>query len=100
MRAFAVAALLVLPLAFVALAGEADAATSRALTISTASAHPQVPFKAFDGAPPKLFDINGDGRMEIIAQNDNQWVYVFDSRSGAILAEMTTTFPIGWGARS
>jgi hypothetical protein len=78
----------------------AQAATARALAITTDSAHPTVPFKSFDGNPPKVFDINGDGKLEIIAQNDNQWVYVFDSRTGAILDQVTTTLPSGWGARS
>ncbi len=101
MRAFAAGAILVLPLIFVALSGGAEAATtSQALTISTATAHPLVAFQNFDGNPPKLFDVNGDGQLEIIAQNDNQWVYVFDSKTGAILAQVKTNFPSGWGARS
>ncbi|MES2153963.1 MAG: hypothetical protein V4510_02415 [bacterium] len=78
----------------------AAAAPTRALAITNASAHPTVPFAGFDGNPPKVFDVNGDGRLEIIAQNDNQWVYVFDSASGAILFQATTTLPPGWGARS
>ncbi len=99
MKVLAAAALLVLPLlAFVP--GAEAATTSRTLTISTATAHPQVPFGGFDGNPPKLFDLDGDGRKEIIAQNDNQWVYVFDSQTGEILAELRTTLPPGWGARS
>jgi hypothetical protein len=100
MKALAVAALLVLPLTLVALAGGVEAATSRTLTISTATAHPDVAFQGFDGNPPKLFDFNRDGRLEIVAQNDNQWVYVFDSQNGAILAQVKTTLPAGWGARS
>jgi hypothetical protein len=79
---------------------DTQAATTQALQIDTASAQPLVPFRAFDGNPPKLFDINGDGRQEIIAQNDNQYAYVFDSGTGAILAQLKTTFPSGWGARS
>lgn len=78
----------------------ATAATTRTLEITDASANPQVPFQDFDGNPPKAYDINGDGRLEIIVQNDNQWVYVFDSSSGAILAELKTNLPPGWSARS
>ncbi|HUR63716.1 MAG TPA: hypothetical protein VM241_04460 [Candidatus Thermoplasmatota archaeon] len=100
MKALAAAALLVSPLLLVALAGTASAAPVRTLQIDTASAQPLVPFKGFDGNPPKLFDINRDGRQEIIAQNDNQYAYVFDSATGAILAQLKTTFPAGWGARS
>jgi len=77
----------------------ASAATDRVLTIDTASAKPKVPFQAFDATPPKAFDFNGDGRLEIVAQNDNRWVYVFDSKNGRLLAEMQTTYPSGWGAR-
>lgn len=78
----------------------AEAATTRVLAITSATAAPQVPFQAFDGNPPKVFDINGDGKLEIIAQNDNQWVYVFDSSDGLLLFEAKTRFPAGWGARS
>lgn len=74
--------------------------TTRALTITTDTANPTVPFQKFDGNPPKLFDINGDGQMELIAQNDNQWIYVFDSKEGRLLFEAKTTFPPNWGARS
>lgn len=79
---------------------DAEAATTRALAITAANARPTVPYGPFDGQHPKVFDIDGDGDLEIIAQNDNQWVYVFDSRTGALLAEMKTVFPSGWGARS
>jgi len=86
--------------AIVVVAGGADADTTRALTITSATAHPTVPFAAFDGQAPKVYDIDGDGDLEIIAQNDNQWVYVFDSHTGGLLAELKTSFPSGWGARS
>lgn len=79
----------------------AQASTTRHLTITGETAHPQVPFQKFDGNPPKVFDINGDGRLEIIAQNDNNWVYVFDSTNGNLLFEAKTKFPsASWGARS
>jgi hypothetical protein len=86
--------------ALLAIPGTDAATTTRTLTITSASAHPQVPFNGFDGNPAKLFDLNHDGRMEIIAQNDNHWVYVFDSQTGAILAEVKSTVPAGWGART
>ncbi|MBI2078028.1 MAG: VCBS repeat-containing protein [Euryarchaeota archaeon] len=78
----------------------AEAATTRVVTITTTSAQPRVAFKTFDGNPAKVFDINNDGKMEIVAQNDNQYVYVFDSKTGKLLFEATTTFPPSWGARS
>ncbi|MCA1818908.1 MAG: VCBS repeat-containing protein, partial [Halobacteriales archaeon] len=93
-------AILVLPVAVLVRAPDAAAATTRVLAINGASAHPSVPFKGFDSDPPKVFDFDGDGQLEIVAQNDNQWVYIFDSRSGALLAEVTTTLPTYWGARS
>src|SRR5687768_972508 len=77
-----------------------EAATTRVLAITSATVQPTAPFKAFDGNPPKVYDINGDGKLEIIAQNDNQWVYVFDSTTGALLTEVKTRFPPGWEARS
>jgi hypothetical protein len=98
--AAATAALLIATAALLGLPPGAEAATSRVLTITQTSAAPQVPFQAFDGNPPKVFDINGDGKLEIIAQNDNQWVYVFDSSTGRILNQLKTTFPAGWQARS
>ncbi|MCA1819768.1 MAG: VCBS repeat-containing protein, partial [Halobacteriales archaeon] len=100
MKALAAAAVLAATFLVLTLPTPATAATSRSLLIDASTAQPTVPFKTFDGNPPKLFDINRDGRQEIIAQNDNQWVYVFDSGNGDLLAEMKTTFPSGWGARS
>jgi hypothetical protein len=98
--ALLLAVCLVVPAVILVASSEADAASTRTLTITSATAKPTVPFATFDAPSPKVFDINGDGDLEIVAQNDNQWVYVFDSRSGALLAEMKTTFPSGWGARS
>lgn len=86
-------------LAALLLAGPAHAGTTRAFTITTASANPQVAFKAFDGSPPKVFDFDRDGDLEIVAQNDNRYVYVFSSRTGAILAELKPNYPANWGAR-
>src|SRR5687767_14957501 len=94
------AACLLAPAVLLISAEEAQAATTRTLAITSATAKPTVPFGAFDGQAPKVFDINGDGDLEIVAQNDNQWVYVFDARTGGLLAELKTVFPAGWGARS
>lgn len=74
--------------------------TTRVLAINQSLANPQVPFQTFDGNPPKVYDINGDGKLEILAQNDNNWFYVFDSQTGKILFQAKTTFPGGWGART
>jgi hypothetical protein len=80
--------------------GVTPTSTSRILSITSESAKPTVAFQSFDANPVRVYDINGDGRQEIVSQNDNQWVYVFDSQSGALLFETTTVFPAGWGARS
>jgi hypothetical protein len=93
-------AYLVVPLLLVAHAPVAEAAITRTLAINGASAGPAVAFKGFDGNPPKAFDFNGDGRKEIVAQNDNQYVYVFSSKTGKILYQKKTWFPSGWAART
>lgn len=78
-----------------------SAGTVRALEITEEMADASKPWKEFDGNPPKVFDIDGDGKKEIIVQNDNHWVYVFDSKSGAMLAELEATpLPDVWGART
>lgn len=101
-RSFAAssALLLLLPIvAVVVLAPAAQAATTHAFTISTASARPSTPFAAFDASPVKVFDFDGDGDLELLAQNDNRFVYVFDGTNGKVLAQLTTLYPPGWGAR-
>ena len=95
-----VALAVALPAAVVLVAAPAEGAPVRVLAITTASAQPAVPFAGFDGNPPRTFDFDGDGDQEIVAQNDNQYAYVLDARTGQILAQLKTTFPAGWGARS
>src|SRR5687768_10147333 len=89
----AIAAVLLVGALMVWLPTPAEAATTRVLTINNALVSSQVPFLTFDGNPPKVYDINGDGKLEIIAQNDNQWFYVFDSKTGALLFEAKTRLP-------
>lgn len=69
-------------------------------THTEAEANPAHPWQPFDAYPVKLYDIDGDGRKEILDHNDNRYIYVLDSATGALLAELTTTFPPGWGART
>jgi hypothetical protein len=96
---FALWAALLLAGAAVLVATPAEAATTRDLTI-TASTAGTAAWKAFDGNPPKTFDIDGDGREEILAQNDDQILYIFHSGNGNLLAKLKSTFPSGWGART
>ncbi len=80
-------------------AGAQSPQTTLALTISMATVTPQHAFQAFDGDPPLVFDFNGDGIKEIIVHNDNKRVYIFDSQTGQLDAEILTKYPPGWGAR-
>ena len=93
-------ALLALGVALVLLVPAAQAAVTRTLVITTGSAQPTQAFSGFDGNPPKAFDVDGDGRLEILAQNDNHYLYVFDSATGKILAQLKTNIPAGWSART
>ncbi|HEV8361529.1 MAG TPA: VCBS repeat-containing protein [Candidatus Thermoplasmatota archaeon] len=70
------------------------------LTITEADAQPTHAWQPFDAYPVKLYDIDGDGRKEIIDHNDNKYVYILDSATGELLTELTTTFPAGWEART
>jgi hypothetical protein len=87
-------------LATLLLAASGALAATRVLAITTASAHPATAFKTFDGNPAKTFDLDGDGDLEVLAQNDNDVLYVFDGATGRILAELKSTYPAGWGART
>ena len=60
------------------------------LVIDSALAKPAQMFEAFDTSSLNFYDFNGDGRLEIVSNNDNNRVYVLDSQSGAVLAELTT----------
>lgn len=52
--------------------------------------------RTFD-ASPTAFDFNGDGFDEVVAQSNDSHVYVFDARTGRILADLPTTIPQdGW----
>ncbi len=58
------------------------------LTIADANAQPKKSFEGFDTKKMNVFDLDGDGVKEIIAKNDNNNIYVFDARTGLILAEL------------
>jgi outer membrane protein assembly factor BamB len=48
-------------------------------------------------AMPKAVDLDGDGTDEIVAQANDTHVYVFDSRTGRVLANLPTSpLPAGW----
>lgn len=91
--------LALLLLAPVALARDGAADWSLARLIDERSAKPRTGFEAFDAASLNVFDFEGDGVPEIVSHNDNNRVYVIDSGSGKIRAEIETTHPKGWAAR-
>lgn len=99
-----VALLLVAPLAIGGGSPGGSGAASgwhEALHIDSARADPQKTFEAFDAASLNVFDIDGDGQLEIVSFNDNNRAYVLDSHDGDVLAEIRTEHPGGssWGAR-
>jgi hypothetical protein len=51
--------------------------------------------RQFD-APPKAFDIDGDGVDELIAEANDTNVYVFRALTGHVLAVIPTTTPPAW----
>lgn len=69
--------------------------------IDEAKAEPSKKWEAFDTSNLNFFDLDNDGLLELVTQNDNNRVYVIDPRNGTILAELSTTHPGGdrWGAR-
>jgi outer membrane protein assembly factor BamB len=91
-------ALLIASVAVGALARDASAPmaqASLALSIDEESLSNGVPLGAWTGKPPSLADANGDGLLDIIAQNQNQHVYVIDPRTGDLLVEVKPTYPYG-----
>lgn len=85
--------------AAVTVAVVAAAAPELVVTITEDSAQPAQPWGLFDAYPVEVFDFDGDGKKEVITHNDNRYVYVF-RHDGVLLAELNTTFPPGWEART
>ncbi|HVL47308.1 MAG TPA: FG-GAP-like repeat-containing protein [Candidatus Thermoplasmatota archaeon] len=69
------------------------------LLVTNAVANPLHPFMAFDTHQMNLHDLDGDGRMELISQNDNLRLYVLDVLDGRVLADLETMHWPGWAAR-
>ena len=93
-RALLLACLLVLPFL-----GSASAATTATVEVSNANANETNWMKAFDAPAMALGDFDGDGQPEIVAHNDNQYVYVLSTTQPRVLAEYRTDHPSGWGVR-
>lgn len=60
------------------------------LVIDSGTAGAEKAFEAFDTPGIGLYDFNGDGQLEIVANNDNNRAYVLDSRTGKVLTEIKT----------
>ncbi|MEA3200903.1 MAG: hypothetical protein QOE90_2331 [Thermoplasmata archaeon] len=101
MRVVTLALALLLAVPVGAAASNAASGWRAARLITSADAGPAKRFEAFDTASLVLADVDGDGRQEVVTQNDNNHVYVLDAARGRILAELTTTHPgnDSWGAR-
>lgn len=84
-----------------ALQGGLAGGWSQLILIDSTAGQPTKKFEAFDTASLNLFDFDGDGRLEIVSGNDNNRVYVLDTATGRVRAEISTTHPGGesWGAR-
>lgn len=74
----------------------ASASTPTLATTITSAASPH-PFARFDATGQTLADFRGDGHLQVVAQNDNGYVYVIDPRAGTVLAEL---HPNTWGCTS
>ncbi|HWG91251.1 MAG TPA: FG-GAP-like repeat-containing protein, partial [Candidatus Thermoplasmatota archaeon] len=75
------------------------AATTQIRELSNATANESVWMKAFDAPAAAVGDFDGDGHAEIVAHNDNQYVYVLSTKEARVLAEFKPPYPSGWGAR-
>lgn len=78
---------------------QAGGGVEHGMLITSGSAGTSRPLEAFDAVSMAAVDLNGDGVKEILAHNDNNNFYVFDGATGALIAELETNHPPGWGAR-
>jgi hypothetical protein len=53
-------------------------------------------FPRFDGQPTKLFDLDGDGVLEVLLQGDDRAVWVLDVARRRVVARLETSYPEGW----
>ncbi|MHB8586037.1 MAG: carboxypeptidase regulatory-like domain-containing protein [Thermoplasmatota archaeon] len=54
---------------------------------------------AFDTTKRAVFDLTGSGTPDIITDDDNGHIYVIRGTDGALLSELSTFHPAGWGSR-
>ena len=75
------------------------AATYVANELTNASANEQHFMKPFDAPAAAVGDFNKDGRPEIVAHNDNLYLYVMSTTSPHVYAELKSDYPGNWGVR-
>ena len=81
------------------LAASAVAGTSLVTDITNSSANESHSFRNFDAPTHAVADFDGDGIPEIVAHNDNQYVYVLATTTPRVLAEFRPDYPSGWTVR-
>lgn len=86
-------------LSLVLLTPAALAGTTLVADYNNSTANESVSMKNFDAPANAVADFDGDGIVEIVANNDNQYTYVLSAASTRVLAEIKTPYPSGWGAR-
>ena len=92
-------ALLAVLLALLVVTPVALAATTLANEVSNATANEQNFMKAFDAPAAAVGDFNKDGKPEIVAHNDNLYLYVLSTTEPRVLAELKSDYPGNWGVR-
>ncbi len=77
----------------------AVAETRLKFELSNSAVKPVHDMEAFDTPGTAIGDFDRDGHMEIVAQNDNQYVYVLSTKEARLLAELKPDYPSNWGVR-
>ena len=88
---------LLLGLVFVS--ASALAGTTLLTDINNSTANEVNAFRNFDAPTSAVADFDGDGIPEIVAHNDNQYVYVLSTTKPRVLAEFKPDYPSGWTVR-
>ncbi|MFA5862595.1 MAG: VCBS repeat-containing protein [Candidatus Thermoplasmatota archaeon] len=77
-----------------------QAATSQLNIITNASPGHALSLGQFDGETSALGDFDRDGKMEVVANNDNQDTYVLSGTTSRVLSEIRSDYPAGWPVRT
>lgn len=77
----------------------AQAATTQLNVITNSSPGHAQRMTQFDSVTSAVGDFDGDGKMELVVQNDNQYMYVLSGTTSVVLAEIRPDMPAGWPVR-